>query len=920
MPYAPATPPRDVSWYGDPQKHGARCDICPLKGSTYVPYVKPEGKVRLALVGEGPGRAEVLQRTPFVGPTGEVLNDALEEAGIDRKEAFIVNAALCVGETDEENARAAECCAPRLLKELAEQVPVDAPILPMGKAAAKSVLGVNSILLARGFVWQARDMTDSLKGAEAAHRKLEKDEAKGKLTKNHDRRKVDTWLRVQVLKGRQQLVGRVVMPLLHPTFAFFHNETWQPIFNIDLDRASRFINGKLKLEDLADNIKRVKTIKELKKKERTFIVTDSPEDIAAVAKLLGPELGVDIETERIKPVSPILARTLCVQVSDGKRGIVISPWDPRLHAGPLMQMLKGKTAVFHNGYNFDHVALGRDGVSLDGVKLEDTLVAHHAFASHLPQKLDHVVATFIDSGPWKVRFGVRGAEEKGLAPVHGEEDELAEYGATDAFVTIHAWWAMQGDLNKERSVYEHDKELGLQGQALQVDGILVDRARRDMLSLALKRQEAGLKGRMRGIVRRPYFAPSKLNEVRHILFRVLKAPMISPTKSGLASTSNATLEQLRTGGASTIRRGPADTKQTSGPINNETGDTRLAKFSECLLRWRVALKIRGTYLNAVQIHDDGRAHYTWRPYGTVSGRYSCRLQSCPRWSTKTEDRVREIYCASPDHTLLYFDLSQAEARSAANISGDPVFIENCKKDVHTGNAKILFPEAREVLERDPKGKYCPQHGDEGKPGADCNCGKPFRDVAKNAGFAVAYLAEADTVFAYLRAHGFAVEYDSVEHMLGLLKAAYRRYYEYVDENVRFCQQHGYLRTAITGRIRWFGFHPKPNEIANFPIQSLIADAMNIRSLDLQRRLRKEAPGTKLVAQVHDALIFDTPNKYIVWGTDAKGKPKPGGVVIDEIERTWATPVRVEKSIVCREAREFMLPAEVKAGQRWSDFG
>jgi uracil-DNA glycosylase len=47
---------------------------------------------RLMLVGEQPGDREDLEGKPFVGPAGRLLDQALEEAGIDRKTAYVTNA------------------------------------------------------------------------------------------------------------------------------------------------------------------------------------------------------------------------------------------------------------------------------------------------------------------------------------------------------------------------------------------------------------------------------------------------------------------------------------------------------------------------------------------------------------------------------------------------------------------------------------------------------------------------------------------------------------------------------------------------------------------------------------------------------------------------------------------------------------
>jgi DNA polymerase len=71
----------------------AACRRCPLyKDATQV--VPGEGRVhaRLILIGEQPGDKEDLAGKPFVGPAGRILDQALVEAGIDRKEAFVTNA------------------------------------------------------------------------------------------------------------------------------------------------------------------------------------------------------------------------------------------------------------------------------------------------------------------------------------------------------------------------------------------------------------------------------------------------------------------------------------------------------------------------------------------------------------------------------------------------------------------------------------------------------------------------------------------------------------------------------------------------------------------------------------------------------------------------------------------------------------
>ena len=281
-----------------------------------------------------------------------------------------------------------------------------------------------------------------------------------------------------------------------------------------------------------------------------------------------------------------------------------------------------------------------------------------------------------------------------------------------------------------------------------------------------------------------------------------------------------------------------------------------------------------------------------------------------------EDRPREIYVAPEGKVLIYFDISQAEPRCAAYLSNDPVFINTCQTDVHTGNALVIFPFAKERLERDPKGKYCPRHSDAGKATAACDCGKDYRDMGKTAGLACCYGATADTVLARIRAGGGVAELADVEAMLGKLRENYKVYYKYWEDNVEFVKKNGYLRTAITGRVRWFGFFPKPEELANYPIQSFVADVMNLRLIELCKSLPASA---KLVMQIHDAAIFEVDGDI---GKNEKGKVVPIGAdavkLWSDIQTMWNKPMPVPESIVCRKACEIPLPIDLKVGRRWSE--
>ena len=74
-------------------KAEAVCKRCPLyKGATQaVPGEGPPG-AHFMLVGEQPGDKEDLTGKPFVGPAGRILDAALKDAAIERKDTFVTNA------------------------------------------------------------------------------------------------------------------------------------------------------------------------------------------------------------------------------------------------------------------------------------------------------------------------------------------------------------------------------------------------------------------------------------------------------------------------------------------------------------------------------------------------------------------------------------------------------------------------------------------------------------------------------------------------------------------------------------------------------------------------------------------------------------------------------------------------------------
>jgi DNA polymerase len=72
------------------------CTLCGLSAGrkNAVPGEGP-ARAEIMLIGEGPGYHEDQQGRPFVGPSGQFLNELLASAGYKREEVFIANVVKC---------------------------------------------------------------------------------------------------------------------------------------------------------------------------------------------------------------------------------------------------------------------------------------------------------------------------------------------------------------------------------------------------------------------------------------------------------------------------------------------------------------------------------------------------------------------------------------------------------------------------------------------------------------------------------------------------------------------------------------------------------------------------------------------------------------------------------------------------------
>jgi DNA polymerase len=130
------------------REEAADCRACPLwKDATQTVFGEGPQNAQVMLVGEQPGDKEDLAGKPFVGPAGQMLDRALEEAGIDRSKVYVTNAVKHfkfvprgkIRLHQKPNTPEIRACRPWYERERAAIRPT--LVVAMGATAAQSVFG-----------------------------------------------------------------------------------------------------------------------------------------------------------------------------------------------------------------------------------------------------------------------------------------------------------------------------------------------------------------------------------------------------------------------------------------------------------------------------------------------------------------------------------------------------------------------------------------------------------------------------------------------------------------------------------------------------------------------------------------------------------------------------------------------------------
>lgn len=349
-----------------------------------------------------------------------------------------------------------------------------------------------------------------------------------------------------------------------------------------------------------------------------------------------------------------------------------------------------------------------------------------------------------------------------------------------------------------------------------------------------------------------------------------------------------------------------------------------------VLNLRGVRKLLSTYLTPGK-ELNGRILYSINPHGTETGRnastesaFWCGLQV---QNIPSGPEVKHTLISDDDFYIAECDLEQAESRDTGYVSGETKLIYNveCGKDFHSLNLCAFFGYKYDDVYDDAKGK---------------TKNKPLRDIAKRVNHGANYLMgpavlvdtmgipAIHTAQRLLRLPGNWSPLDVAKYLLSKFHETYPKlesvfYTGVVNEveNTKMLRstavhynsdisKHNQLLKEHGAWTRYCFGHPAKNKmdknayVAHVP-QSLNAMTVDLAFMDVFFNIAmnpKYAPHFKLLAQIHDSILF----QY------RKGHE----YLVEMVRKKMEIPITITgyDGVI----RSFIVPAAAKEGKKDAD--
>ncbi len=400
-------------------------------------------------------------------------------------------------------------------------------------------------------------------------------------------------------------------------------------------------------------------------------------------------------------------------------------------------------------------------------------------------------------------------------------DRVSRYAAEDADIT----WRLAEILEKRLDEIPSVKKLAAEMETPLVEVLVEMESNGVAIDPAMLKQQSQKLGRRIDDLRHQImtaaggeFNPDSPKQLADVLFNKLGLRVVKKTKTG-PSTDVEVLEKLSLEHA----------------------------VPKLMLEYRSLTKLKNTYLDNLTSYINektGRIHASFSQIGAETGRLSCSDPNLQNIPIRTEEgraiRLAFVPGDREKSVLLTADYSQIELRVLAHYTQEPALVKAFEndEDIHRAVAAEVFHVPLDQVSKDQ------------------------RNQAKTINFGIIY---GVTAFGLAR----RIDGLSVGAAQELINAYNRRFpaiQRFMLECVDHAQQHGYVETLM-GRRR-----PLPdinsgviairnaNErmAINSVVQGSAADMIKIAMLNVYRRLKRENRPSKLLMQVHDELVFETP--------------------------------------------------------------
>ena len=536
------------------------------------------------------------------------------------------------------------------------------------------------------------------------------------------------------------------------------------------------------------------------------------------------EVAVDTETSSLDPhqadligisLSSKIGKACYIPVGHKSDKCI----DKNLVLGKLKPLLED-SSVKKIGQNikFDFIVLFNQGIELNS--MEDTMLMSYALdAGKNRHNMDTLSEIHLDHKPIAFKDLV-GSGKKEINFSDVDIDKAKDYAAEDADITFRLYKKFKKNLKTEKmtNIYEVFEKPMIKILAfMEIEGIKIDSKFLKVLSSKFQKKIQKIQSDVFKISKKEFniASPKQLGE---IIYNDLKIANLKKTKKGSFATSASVLEDLAFKGH---------------------------KFPQLVLDWRQLSKLKNTYSETLPEHINPktkRVHTSFLLAATSTGRLASsdpNLQNIPIKSEDGKD-IRKAFIAEKDHSLISADYNQIEMRILADLAD----VKELKKafknneDIHSLTASQIFNVDIKKVNQDQRRK------------------------AKAINFGIIY-----GISQYGLAKQINVSNFEAEEFLNSYFAKFPEIKDYMDKTIKFCRKSGYVNNIFGRRSHFISINDKNYNIRNFqeraainaPIQGSASEIMRLAMMRLSKRLsEKKFQKTRMLLQIHDELIFETP--------------------------------------------------------------